>query len=98
MAQKLKNPPTKPKTQVQSLAWEDPLQEETATHSSILAWRISWTVACQAPLSMESQESDMTYRLNDHHHNKNGVKITLFISSQGHVLNSSQLVMVVDIL
>ena len=29
--------------QVQSLGWEDPLEEETATHSSILAWRISWT-------------------------------------------------------
>ena len=29
-------------TQVQSLGWEDPLEEEMATHSSILAWRISW--------------------------------------------------------
>ena len=28
---------------VQSLGWEDPLEEGTATHSSILAWRISWT-------------------------------------------------------
>ena len=43
MAQKLKNSPTKPETQVQSLVWEDPLQEETPTHSSIIAWRISWT-------------------------------------------------------
>jgi len=30
------------KTEVQSLAWEDPLEEEVATHSSILAWRIPW--------------------------------------------------------
>ena len=30
--------------QVQSLGWEDPLEEEMATHSSILAWRIPWTV------------------------------------------------------
>ena len=30
-------------TQVRSLGWEDPLEEETATHSSILAWEISWT-------------------------------------------------------
>ena len=30
-------------TQVQSLGWEDPLEEEMATHSSILAWRIPWT-------------------------------------------------------
>ena len=30
-------------TQVQSLGWEDPLEKGTATHSSILAWRIPWT-------------------------------------------------------
>ena len=30
-------------TQVRSLGWEDPLEEETATHSSIFAWRIAWT-------------------------------------------------------
>ena len=29
--------------QVQSLAWEDPLEEEMATHSSSLAWKIPWT-------------------------------------------------------
>ena len=29
-------------TQVQSLGWEDPLEKEMATHSSILAWRIPW--------------------------------------------------------
>ena len=29
--------------QVQSLDWEDPLEEEMATHSTILAWRIPWT-------------------------------------------------------
>ena len=30
-------------TQAQSLGWEDPLEEEMAAHSSILAWRIPWT-------------------------------------------------------
>ena len=30
-------------TQVQSLGWEDPLEEEMTTHSSILAWEIPWT-------------------------------------------------------
>ena len=30
-------------TQVQSLGWEDPLEEEMATHSSILAWKMTWT-------------------------------------------------------
>ena len=36
----VKNLPAKQETQVQSLGWEDPLQEEMATHSSILAWEI----------------------------------------------------------
>ena len=39
----VKNLPAKQKTQFQSLGWEEPLEEEIATHSSILAWRISWT-------------------------------------------------------
>ena len=30
-------------TQVRSLGWEDPLEEKTATHSSILAWEVPWT-------------------------------------------------------
>ena len=37
-------------TQVQSLGWEDPLEEEMATHSSILAQEVPWTVAHQASL------------------------------------------------
>ena len=32
-----------PETQVHSVGWEDPLEEEVATHSSILAWKILWT-------------------------------------------------------
>ena len=43
MAQRVKRLPGLPETQVQSLGWEDPLEEEMATHSSILAWRIPWT-------------------------------------------------------
>ena len=35
----VKNLPTIQETQVQSLGWEDPLEEEMATHSSILAWK-----------------------------------------------------------
>ena len=31
------------KMRVRSLGWEDPLEEDTATHSSILVWRIPWT-------------------------------------------------------
>ena len=33
------------KTRVRSLGWEDPLEEEVATVSSILAWKIRWTEA-----------------------------------------------------
>jgi len=36
----VKNPPAMQETCVQSLGWEDPLEEGRATHSSILAWRI----------------------------------------------------------
>ena len=43
VAQTVKNPPAKQETRVQSLDWEDPLEKGTATHSSILAWRIPWT-------------------------------------------------------
>ena len=39
----VKNLPTMQQTCVQSLGWEDPLEKEMATHSSILAWGISWT-------------------------------------------------------
>ena len=46
MAQQVKNPPAMQETQetwVWSLGWDDPLGEEMATHSSILAWKILWT-------------------------------------------------------
>ena len=43
-AQRVKNPPAMWETWVRSLGWEDPLEKGKATHSSILAWRIPWTV------------------------------------------------------
>ena len=43
VAQRIKRLPAKQETRVQSLGWEDPLEKEMATHSSILAWRIPWT-------------------------------------------------------
>ena len=51
MAQTVKNLPAMLETWVQSLGWEDPLGEEMATHSSILAWRITWT---EEPGSLQS--------------------------------------------
>ena len=43
VAQRLKRLPARREIRVQSLGWEDPLEKEMATHSSILAWRIPWT-------------------------------------------------------
>ena len=44
VAQLVKNPPAMQETWVQSLGWKDPLEKGEATHSSILAWRIPWTI------------------------------------------------------
>ena len=43
MAQTVKNLLAMQETQVRSLGWEDPLEKEMATHSSIHAWKIPWT-------------------------------------------------------
>ena len=55
VAQIVKIPPAMQKTQVQSLGWEDPLENGTATHSSILSWRIPWTEEPGRLQSMGSQ-------------------------------------------
>ena len=44
MAQMVKHLLTMQETRVQSLGWEDMLEKEMAIHSSILAWKIPWTV------------------------------------------------------
>ena len=44
MAQLVKNPPAMQETPVPYLGWEDTLQKGQGTHSSILAWRIPWTI------------------------------------------------------
>ena len=43
VAQLVKNLPAIQETGVRSLGWEDPMEKEMATHSSILAWKIPWT-------------------------------------------------------
>ena len=42
VVQRVKNPPAMREIWVQSLGWEDPLEEGMATHSSILAWEVPW--------------------------------------------------------
>ena len=65
----VKNLPAMQETQevlVRSLGQEDPLEEEMATHSSILAWRIPWT---EEPRGLESmQPQRKTEQLNTHAH------------------------------
>ena len=56
MAQMVKNLPAMQESQVQSLLWEDPLQKEMATHSSILSQRIPWTEKPGRLQSMRSKE------------------------------------------
>ena len=43
MAELVKNPPAMQETRAQTLGWEDTLEKEMATHSSILAWETPWT-------------------------------------------------------
>ena len=52
MGLSVKNPPAIQVTWVQSQGWEDPLEKEMATQSSILAWEIPWTEEPGGLLSM----------------------------------------------
>ena len=54
-AQMVKNPPAMWETQIRSLGQEDPLEKGMATHSSVLAWIISWTELPGRLQSMGSQ-------------------------------------------
>ena len=63
VAQKVKNPPAIWKTWVRSVGWEDPLEEEMATHSSIFAWRIpmdrgDWRATVQGVTKSQTRLSD----------------------------------------
>ena len=66
----IKSPPAVQETWVRSLGWEDPLEKEMPTHSSILAWRIPWTEEPGGLQSMESQSwtqlSDFTFTFHFH--------------------------------
>ena len=55
VAQMVKHLPTMQETQVQSLGWEDPLEKEMATHSSILACKILWIEETGGLQPMRSQ-------------------------------------------
>ena len=65
VAQMVKSLPTMRETWVQFLDWEDPLEKETAAHSSTLAWEIPWT---EEPGGLQSMGSQRRTRLRDYHH------------------------------
>ena len=79
MAQWVKNPPAMQETQemrVGYLGWEDPLEEEMAAHSSILAWKIPWTekldmglqrVECDWAINTYLLYLDIEYRVGMEH-------------------------------
>ena len=56
----VKNLPAMQEIQVQFVGYEDLLEKEMVSHSSILAWRIPWTEELDILQSIESPESDMT--------------------------------------
>ena len=58
----VKNLPAVQETWVQSLGWEDPLEKEMETQSSILAWKISWT---EEPGGLQPMGSQSRARLSD---------------------------------
>ena len=58
----VKHMPTMQETQFRSLGWEDPLEEEMATHSSTLAWKIAWT---EEPGRLQSMGSQSQTQLSD---------------------------------
>ena len=62
LAQLVKNPPAMQETWVRSLG-EDPLEKAKATHSSILAWRIPWTVKSHGVAKSQTRLSDFHFSL-----------------------------------
>ena len=65
VAQAVNNPPAMWETWVQSLGWEDPLEEDMATHSSILAWRIpmdreAWQTTVHGVVKSRTLLSDLS--------------------------------------
>ena len=63
VAQMVKNLPAMQETQVWSLGQEDPLEKGIATHSSILAWKISWTEEPEGYSPWTYKESDINDQL-----------------------------------
>ena len=80
MAPLVKNLPAMRETWVQSLDWEEPLEEGMATHSSILAWRIPMDRgAWWAIVHGGRKQSDMTERLSTQHNQQGPTVLHIYI-------------------
>ena len=81
LAQTVKRLSTTRETWVRSLGWEDPLEKEMATHSSILAWKIPWTEEPGRPWSpWGHEESDAAERLHSLWYKVSDFKVGLLLS------------------
>ena len=79
VAQTVKNPPAMQETWVQSLVQEDPLEEETATHSTVLSWEMPWI---EKPSRVHSPQGhkELDKRLRDSLPHPQGALLDLFFS------------------
>ena len=82
----VKNLPAMWDTQVHSLGWEDPLEEEIATYSNILVYRIPWTEEPDGLQSTGSKESDTTEQPNNNKFILLCKDYVLFFPSASHLL------------
>ena len=85
VAQLVKNLPAVQETRVWSLGWEDPLEKEMATHSSILAWKISWTEKPGGLQSLGSQRVGHDWATNTYLHSVN-IYWTMKLQYFGHFM------------
>ena len=85
----VKNLPVKQEMHVRSLDWEDSLEKEMATHSSMLAWEIPWTEEPGGLQSMGSQRfvHDIATK-QQHEYGRNLRKILQYLFRKGNIRNS----------
>ena len=81
MAQRLKRLPPMWETRVRSLGWEEPLEKEMVTHSSILAWRLPWTEKPGRLQSMGSQRVRHDWATS-HHLHLWSTEVTLWLTAK----------------
>ena len=87
VAQTVKNLPVVRESQVRSLGWEDPLEKEIATHSSILAWKFPCTEEPGGLQSMGSSRVGHDWAINTHSHAIGTCFLSYMFTQLVHILN-----------